>query len=308
MSRPREHNHESTVDASFAGVRLDKYIAEALNLFSRSQIQHRNLSARVNGKAVKLSSRVVEGDLVQLTFDEPAASEITPEDIPLDILYEDEDVVVINKPAGMVVHPAAGHWSGTVVQALMYHISGLRGRFDDPVRPGIVHRLDRDTTGVLIAAKHPAAVELLARQFKARTAKKTYIAMVKGQMNSTRGVFEGALARDPNNRKRYAVVNPGGKEAVTEYRLLHQAADFALVELRPRTGRTHQLRVHLSHDGHPIIGDPVYGRKSGPFAGLPLMLHAATLEISLPSGEPASFHAPLPQPFLTVWPTDLPLP
>jgi 23S rRNA pseudouridine1911/1915/1917 synthase len=296
---------EATVEPQHSGVRLDKYIADVLGLFSRSQIPHRQVTVQVNGAEAKLSTRLGAGDRLHISYEDPEPTAIEAEDIPLDILYEDADVVVINKPTGMVVHPAAGHWSGTVVQALLHHVRGLSEQFSDGVRPGIVHRLDRDTSGVLVAGKHPAAVESLAKQFKARTTRKTYLAMVKGQLASTSGVIETNLGRDAHHRKRFAVVSEGGKEAVTEYRLLHQGSSYAFVQLEPKTGRTHQLRVHMAHLGHPVVGDPIYSRQSNQFPELPLMLHAYRLEINLPDGTRHVFVAPLPERILRVAPADL---
>lgn len=300
-----ERQLETVVDAEHTGMRLDKYLADALDLFARSQIQHRNVRVTVKGSPVKLSTRLHEGDHLSVRYSQPQPLTLEPESIPLDLLYEDADVVVINKAAGMVVHPGAGNWHGTLVQALLGHIQGLRSAFPDGVRPGIVHRLDRETTGVIIAAKHPAASNFLAAQFKMRSTEKTYLAFVRGQLSNGSGMIDRPIARDPRHRKRFSVVSDGGKPAVTRYRVLWQDRDFSIVELHPKSGRTHQLRVHMAALGHPIVGDTLYGRAGGRFPHAPLMLHAGRLEIDLPSGGRRAFIAPLPDSFTSVWPASL---
>ena len=290
-------------------LRLDRYVAEYLGLLSRSQIKARGLMAGVNGKAVKLSRPVKKGDRIELEWNEAEPLNIIPEDIPLDIVYEDDRAVVINKPQGMVVHPGAGNRRGTLANALYYRKlqrcgsaalfaegEGGGGRTAG-LRPGIVHRLDKDTSGLIIAAYDDEALALLAGQFKSRTVKKTYAAIVKGIPRKARGRIETCIARDSRDRKRFAV-SDRGKAALTWYKVLKTWRTHSLLLLRPKTGRTHQLRIHLRYLGHPITGDPLYGFADPLFPGASLMLHAKNLAITLP-GETSDrlFKSPLPERF-----------
>ena len=288
----------SEIDETANGMRVDRYIAERLGLFPRSQIAHRDVMVRVDGSVVKLSYKVRSGETVEVEYAAPESASITPEDIELDIIFENEDVVVIDKPAGMVVHPAAGNWSGTLVQGLMYHVGQLAERFCDRARPGIVHRLDKDTSGIIIAAKHPDALAALAAQFKEHSAQKRYLAIVKGRLPHSRGTVDAAIARDPRHRKRFAVMDEGGKPAVTRYRVLKHYPRYSFVSLEPQTGRTHQLRVHMASLGCPVLGDPVYSRPDSTLPAASLALHAYQLTVRLPGSESAStFTAPLPERF-----------
>lgn len=281
--------------AGESGIRVDRYLAKGMRLFTRSQIDHRCVSVRVNGVPAKLSRRLHEGDRVEIEYHEPVAAKLNPEPIALDIVFENDNVVVVNKPAGMVVHPAAGNWSGTLAQALMHHVAGLPDRFGGSARPGIVHRLDKDTSGIIIAAKHPAALAELAAQFKSQSTGKEYLAIIKGSPPSTSGTISRAIARDPRNRKRFAVTDSGGKPAVTAYTVLRRFPAYCLVSLRPQTGRTHQLRVHMASLGCPILGDPIYARPDRRMPDATLALHAARLVIRLPGEtEPREFNAPVP--------------
>ena len=282
------------------GARLDRYVAENLRLLSRSQIRARGLSARVNGKSVKISLQVRCGDLLELSWGEADPVDLVPEDIPLDIMYEDRRAVVINKPQGMVVHPGAGNWRGTLANALYYRRLQRDGRSEtEGLRPGIVHRLDKDTSGVMVAAYDDEALAFLAGQFKAGRARKKYIAIANGIPRERKGRIETFIARDPKNRKLFAVAGRG-KAALTFYSVLRTWQRHSLVLLRPRTGRTHQLRVHMRHLGHPIVGDPLYGFADPMFPGASLMLHARSLAVVMPGESPFhewSFKAPLPQRF-----------
>jgi 23S rRNA pseudouridine1911/1915/1917 synthase len=291
------------------GLRLDRYVAEYRGLLSRSQIKSRGLKALVNGKEVKLSRIVKTGDHLELSWAEAEPVNLIPEDIPLDLIYEDERAVVINKAQGMVVHPGAGNRRGTLANALLFRrlcraglapgeipgnsaLGGLEG-----IRPGIVHRLDKDTSGVIIAAWDDEALAFLADQFKNRRVKKNYIALVPGILKAGEGRIETFIARDIRDRKRFAV-SGRGRIAITRYRVLHSWKSHSLLLLRPKTGRTHQLRVHLRHLGHPISGDPVYGRIDPLFPDCGLMLHARSLSIVLPDQDEArTFKAPLPERF-----------
>jgi 23S rRNA pseudouridine1911/1915/1917 synthase len=281
-------------------LRLDRYVAEHLKLLSRSQIRAKNLVARLNGKPVKLSRAVKSGDTLELTWEEAEPSLLIPEDLPLDVLYEDDRVVVVNKAQGMVVHPGAGNHSGTLANALLFRRLG-RGQAGTGFRPGIVHRLDKDTSGVIIAAYDDEALTFLADQFKNRSVRKTYAALVRGHPPAARGCIETRLGRDLRDRKRFAVTETTGKAAVTLYRLIKTWEGYSFLLLRPRTGRTHQIRVHLKHLGCPILGDPVYGKPDPRFSNAALMLHANRLSLVLPGGEPRTFTAPIPPRFRDVW-------
>jgi 23S rRNA pseudouridine1911/1915/1917 synthase len=291
---------------SGSSVRLDRYVAEELKLLTRSQLKTKLLSARLNGKPVKLSRPVKPGDLLDLSWAEPEPLYLAPEDIPLSILYEDDRVVVIDKAQGMVVHPGAGNRTGTLANALLHRRLSRAGLlpaanptdkavYNGSFRPGIVHRLDKDTSGVIIAAYDDAALAFLADQFKARTIKKTYGAIVLGTPREKSGLIDGRIVRDSHDRKRFTVSRDAGKPALTRYRVIRSWGVYSLLLLQPRTGRTHQLRVHLRTLGHPILGDPIYGSPDKRFPKAALMLHARTLFIRLPDRETQSlFKAPLP--------------
>jgi len=285
------------------GMRLDRYIAENLRLLSRSQIKARELKAAVNGKETKISHAVKNGDALELSWKEAEPINIIPENIPLDIVYEDQRAVVINKPQGMVVHPGAGNRRGTLANALYYRklernkLAEVEGQGP---RPGIVHRLDKDTSGVMIAAYDDEALAFLAEQFKSRKAKKTYIAIAHGIPTEKKGRIETFIARDPRDRKRFAVT-PRGRFAITRYAVIKTWPAYSLVLLRPKTGRTHQLRVHLRYLGYPIMGDPLYGFTDPLFPQASLMLHARSLAIILPGEDKERiFKAPLPERFTAI--------
>ena len=285
---------------------MDVFIAERLGLFTRSQARSRVVSLAVNGAAARMSRKLKLGDVVALSYADPPASDLRPENIPLSVLFENDEVIVIDKPQGLVVHPGSGNQSGTLVNALLFHSRNLAAGFPpgDP-RPGIVHRLDKDTSGVMIVAKNAPAHHFLAAQFQARSARKLYIAIVRGRMPSDAGRIETRLARDPRNRKKFACVSTGGRIAVTRYRVLRSFAagadTYAFVLLTPRTGRTHQLRVHMRHLGCPILGDPLYGPDDARFPDSTLLLHARSLSLTLPGeAQPRSFTAPVPARFRSV--------
>jgi 23S rRNA pseudouridine1911/1915/1917 synthase len=290
-------------------MRLDRYIAEYLGLLSRSQIKARELKAKVNGKDVKISRTVKSGDSLELSWNEAEPINIIPENIPLDILYEDRRVVVLNKAQGMVVHPGAGNRRGTLANALYFRSLEQANQQVDAIsdvgsRPGIVHRLDKETSGVMIAALDDEALAFLSGQFKARKTKKTYIAIVHGIPKEQKGRIETFIARDPKDRKRFAVATHG-KHALTFYSVLKTwqfgACRYSLVMLRPKTGRTHQLRVHLRYLGHSIIGDPLYGCADPLFPQASLMLHSRNLAITLPDEQSERvFKAPVPERFTTM--------
>ncbi|MDR1248360.1 MAG: RluA family pseudouridine synthase [Treponema sp.] len=294
--------YSGAVEGGFDGFRLDSYVAEKLKLLTRSQLKAKLLDAKLNGKPVKLSRPVQSGDMLELAWADPEPLTLIPEDLPLDVLYEDDRVVVLNKAPGMVVHPGAGNRRGTLANALLYRRlnrsgppAALSSSVPGSCRPGIVHRLDKDTSGVIIASYDDAALAFLADQFKERTVKKTYAAIVRGTPREAAGIIETRIVRDSRDRKRFAVSADRGKAALTRYRVIRSWGAYSLLALQPRTGRTHQLRIHLRHLGHPILGDPVYGIPDRQFPKAGLMLHARTLVIILPGQDrPSLFKAPLP--------------
>ncbi len=292
-----------TVSAGQTG-RLDKYLVECLPDLSRARIQNliKDEKVTVSGKVTTKTGHDVEpGDEVIIVIPPLQSSELIPEDIPLDIVFQNEDLVIINKPAGMVVHPAAGHYSGTLVHAALAAIPDLQG-IGGEERPGIVHRLDKETSGLIVMAKNEKTHRWLQDQFKTRTVKKVYLALVDGKPPTPTGRIEAEIARDPSHRKQMAVVSDGrGRPAVTEYQTLEQFADFTLLEAHPLTGRTHQIRLHLAFLGCPIVGDTVYGHKKSSLVLDRHFLHAARLSLRFPGEkELHTFEAPLPPELLKV--------
>jgi len=284
------------------GTRVDKYIAQKTTELSRSTVQKllRDGQITVNGRVPKASYKVELGDRVVVRVPPPQPIETRPEMIPLKIVYEDADIIVVDKQAGMVVHPAHGHYSGTLVNAVLAHCPDLSG-IGGELRPGIVHRLDKDTSGLIVVAKNDSAHSDLQRQFKQRLVAKTYLALTEGRLAAARGVIDAPIGRHPRQRKRMAVVPQGGREARTEYTVREYFPQQTLVEARPITGRTHQIRIHFAAIGHPLAGDRVYGYRK---QRLPLrrhFLHAVILAFALPStGERAEFHSDLPDDLTTV--------
>lgn len=276
--------------------RLDKYVTESIEGdVSRSQIQLwiEQGHVTVNGRTVKANYKLSAGEQVEVRVPQPESVDIVAEDIPLEIVYEDADVIVVNKPRGMVVHPAVGHSSGTLVNALMFHCKDLSG-INGELRPGIVHRIDKDTSGLLMAAKNDKAHASLSAQLKDHSVSRIYNALVRGNIAHTHGTVEAHLARDPHDRKMYTVVQAGGKHAITHFNVIERFGDYALLELKLETGRTHQIRAHMKFIGHPLVGDPMYGR-SGGIKMQGQALHAASLGFTHPTtGERLEFSAPLP--------------
>jgi 23S rRNA pseudouridine1911/1915/1917 synthase len=293
-----------TVPADLAGTRLDAFLAAQLADVSRATI-HRAIQGGdclVNERAPKASYKVRVGDEIHLDLPEVLPLEAAPENIPLDIVYEDDEVIVVNKPAGMVVHPGAGVQSGTLANALVYHFNHLSHQ--NSIRPGIVHRLDVGTSGLLVVAKTDRAHQHLAAQFEARTTEKHYTALVYGVVKAEAGRIDAPIGRDPHNRVKMAV-QPRGRDALTVYRVVERFADFTLLDAEIKTGRTHQIRVHLAHLKHPIVGDVTYDggrvnmvkearlRRAIEKLGRPF-LHAASLGFAHPNGQSLSFAVPLP--------------
>lgn len=258
----REYNF--TITPGEADQRLDRYLTKHLpNSVSRSRIQKLIADGlvKVNGKPTKAHHKLKVGEALAVTIPPPTKPEVNPEDIPLDVVYEDDHLLVVNKPPGMVVHPAAGNFSGTLVNALLHRCDSLSG-IGEVLKPGIVHRLDKDTSGLLVVAKTDQAHQGLAKQFKDRTVHKRYVGIVKGPMAFDEGIIDEPVGRHPRYRDKMAIVQAGGREAVTQYKVLQRFKGFSLVELAPKTGRTHQIRAHLAYVGHPIIGDKEYGSRS----------------------------------------------
>ena len=275
------------------GVRLDRYVCERLAELSRTRIQKLIADGyiTVNEQIAKAGLKLNAGDRLKVILPPPPPSPLTPEAIPLNIIYEDDDLLVIDKPAGLTVHPAPGHPAHTLVNAILARFPRLAA-LSDSLRPGIVHRLDRDTSGVMVVAKNSLAQTKLVEQFKSHSVAKAYLVLVKGRLTPENGVIEAPIGRDPRDRKRMAVVAKG-REARTEYRVIKYIGDYTLLEVMPETGRTHQIRVHFAAIGYPVVGDKVYGVKS-PFLSRQF-LHASRLGFRLPStGKYMEFKSELP--------------
>ncbi|SLM19203.1 Pseudouridine synthase [uncultured spirochete] len=340
ISATSSHSFWEGVASPPEPMRADRYLSEILKLMTRSQLKARNARLFCNGKEVKLSHKLKHDDSLSLEWTEEPPEEIVPEPVPLKILYQDDGVFVIDKPQGMVTHPAAGNWHGTLANGVLWLSGGSRPVSESqellvpphPPRAGIVHRLDKDTSGVIIVARTASAHEFLSRQFRDRQVRKEYFAIVRGRPPASEGRIDTWLARSPRDRKKFAVSQPGrGKHALTLYKIRavwnlsaanangspsaaasgpgarHRAsgskasaksATYSLLALYPKTGRTHQLRVHCAHIGCPILGDPIYSKKDTLFPDATLMLHARRLKIRLPSrSEPSVFKAPVPKRF-----------
>ena len=290
-----------TVASDTVSVRIDRYLTEQCPELSRSYIQKllKDQKVKADHKTVKANYKVQPGQEIVVEIPDAEPLDIQPEDIPLDILYEDPYLLVVNKPKGMVVHPAAGHTGGTLVNAVMAHcgenLSGING----VLRPGIVHRIDKDTTGALLVCKTDEVHRSLAEQLKEHSIKRRYRAIVRGNLKEDTGTIEGPIGRHPTDRKKMAINYKNGKDAVTHYKVLERFGQYTYVECRLETGRTHQIRVHMSSIGHPLLGDTVYGSGKDPFHLEGQTLHAMILGFIHPiTGEYMEFSAPLPEYFL----------
>ena len=279
------------------GERIDSFLSGKTE-FTRTRIQQliKDKNITVNGKATKSSYKIEENDEIVIEVPEAETTEIKPENIKIDIVYEDSDIAVINKQAGLVVHPAHGHYSGTLVNAILYHIKDLSG-INGEIRPGIVHRLDKDTSGLIVIAKNDKVHTALTEMFQEKKIRKTYLAILKGKLNKTEGKVVTQIGRDKNDRKKMTVIDDitKGKTAITNYKVVSQNNLFTLVKVNIETGRTHQIRVHMRHLGYPILGDSVYGRKDNEKRQ---MLHAYKLEFLHPvTGHQMEFTGEIPEDF-----------
>ena len=282
------------------GERIDKYLSEQLEDMTRSHIQKliKENMVRVNGMAVKSNFKLSASDQIEVEIPELKEPDILPENIPLDILYEDQDILVVNKPKGMVVHPAPGHYTGTLVNAIMYHCKDNLSGINGVLRPGIVHRIDMDTTGSLLICKNDRAHQALAEHLKEHSITRKYHAIVHGRLKEDEGTIDKPIGRHPIDRKKMSVHCTNGREAITHYRVLKRFQQFTYIECQLETGRTHQIRVHMSSIGHPILGDQIYGPAKCPYKLQGQTLHAKVLGITHPiTGEYMEFDAPLPDYF-----------
>lgn len=298
MNEPGNINEELKLIAGVRdeGERLDVFCAheteETRSLIQKLIAQEK---IKINGKVAKTGQKIKAGDMIDIVFPPPQELEAVPEDIPISIVYEDEDIAVVDKAQGMVVHPAAGNERGTLVNALLFHLHDLSG-IGGVLRPGIVHRIDKMTSGLLVIAKNDMAHNSLSEQIKEHTAGRVYLALAEGNFREDHGTIDAPVGRHPRDRKKMAVLAAGGREAVTHWRVLARFGDYTLLEVRLETGRTHQIRVHMSHIGHPLAGDTVYGRSKAQLGLEGQALHACRLHLKHPrTDEEMLFCAPLPQ-------------
>ncbi len=282
------------------GLRIDKYLSEQMTSYSRSHIQKllKDQCVQVNNLPVKVNYKLRTEDQIKVCLPEPETLNVEPENIPLDILYEDQDLLVVNKPKGMVVHPAAGHYSGTLVNALMYHCKDQLSGINGILRPGIVHRIDMDTTGTLVVCKNDISHQSLAEQLKEHSITRRYRAIVHGRLKED-GTVNAPIGRHPTDRKKMSIHAKNGKPAITHYRILKQYKEYTYIECQLETGRTHQIRVHMASIGHPLLGDQIYGPSKVPYKNLQgQTLHAMILGFLHPTTQKyMEFEAPLPEYF-----------
>lgn len=296
-----EEQYTLVTETGINGIRLDKYLSDRLpDAITRSFLQKliKEEQVTVDGKLQKANYKLKPEQTIQITIPPAEETAILPEDIPLDILYEDNDLLIVNKPKDMVVHPSAGHYTGTLVNAIMFHckesLSGINGE----IRPGIVHRIDKDTTGSLIICKNDESHLKIAEQIKEHSVKRIYRGIVSGTLKESEGTVEGNIGRHPIDRKKMALVTKGGKPAITHYKVLEQFKNAAYMEFRLETGRTHQIRVHMASIGHPLLGDTVYGNAKNPYKLNGQTLHAMTIGFIHPTtGEYLEVSAPIPEYF-----------
>lgn len=288
------------VTSKDTGHRIDKYLSEEFSEYTRSFLQKllKDQQVCVNDVPVKANYKLRAHDIIRICIPEPVDTDIIPEDIPLDILYEDDDLLVVNKPKNMVVHPSAGHLSGTLVNAVMYHCKDSLSGINGEIRPGIVHRIDKDTTGSLIICKNDETHLDIAEQIKIHSVTRIYEGIVVGNFKTLSGTIEGDIGRHPNDRKKMAIVTKNGKPAITHYKVLEQFQGYSYVQFQLETGRTHQIRVHMASIGHPLVGDTVYGSSKQRFHLQGQTLHAKTIGFVHPkTKEYLEISAPLPEYF-----------
>lgn len=292
---------EMIVDEEAEG-RIDAYLAEELDEVSRSYIQRliKKEYITVNGSNIKAKYKICEGDKIEIRLPKPKKLQVLPEDIDIDIVYEDKDLAVVNKPRGMVVHPAPGNYSGTLVNALLYHLKSLSS-INGIIRPGIVHRIDKDTTGLLMVAKNNFSHMGLSEQLKEHSINRRYWALVNGNIREDSGTINAPIGRHPVDRKKMAVVHRNSRDAITHFKVLERFGDYTLIEAKLETGRTHQIRVHMSYISHPVVGDPVYGRKNEKYNLKGQLLHAKIIGFIHPRNEEyMEFDSELPNDFMRI--------
>ncbi len=303
MEKEMSENLIFVPDSFLAGTRIDKFLSDEREDLSRSYIQQLidEKKVLVNDAKIKPSYKLREGDVISLTVPEPEELKIEPEDIPINIVYEDDDIVVVDKPQGMVVHPAAGHYSGTLVNALMFHCKDSLSSINGVMRPGIVHRIDMNTSGLLVVCKNNNSHKALAEQFSVHSITREYTAIVYDHFKASEGTVDAPIARSKNDRKKMAI-DQSGRRAVTHYSVIEPLdKNFTLIKARLETGRTHQIRVHMASIKHPLLGDDVYGPKNCPFKLEGQMLHAGKLGFIHPStGKYIEFESPLPEYFTRI--------
>lgn len=293
-------NYKFIVDDAYAGERIDKTLSELLDNQTRSYIQKliKDNAINVNGSIVKANYKLRDEDVIEVTIPDAKALDVKAQDIPLDILYEDNDILMINKPKGMVVHPCAGHTEGTLVNAVMFHCQNNLSGINGVLRPGIVHRIDMDTTGVLVVCKNDMSHLSITEQLKVHSITRRYRAIVHNNVKEDEGSVEGPIGRNPNDRKKMAVNYKNGKDAVTHYKVLERFGNFTYIECELETGRTHQIRVHMASINNPLLGDTLYGPAKCPYKLEGQMLHAMVLGLKHPrTGEYIEVSAPLPEYF-----------
>lgn len=296
-----EEQYTLVTETGINGIRLDKYLSDRLpDAITRSFLQKliKEEQVTVDGRLQKANYKLKPEQTIQITIPPAEETAILPEDIPLDILYEDNDLLIVNKPKDMVVHPSAGHYTGTLVNAIMFHCKGSLSGINGEIRPGIVHRIDKDTTGSLIICKNDESHLKIAEQIKEHSVKRIYRGIVSGTLKESEGTVEGNIGRHPIDRKKMALVTKGGKPAITHYRVLEQFKNAAYMEFHLETGRTHQIRVHMASIGHPLLGDTVYGNAKNPYILNGQTLHAMTIGFIHPTtGEYLEVSAPIPEYF-----------
>lgn len=296
-----EEQYTLVTETEINGIRLDKYLSDRLpDAITRSFLQKliKEEQVTVDGRLQKANYKLKPEQTIQITIPPAEETAILPEDIPLDILYEDNDLLIVNKPKDMVVHPSAGHYTGTLVNAIMFHCKGSLSGINGEIRPGIVHRIDKDTTGSLIICKNDESHLKIAEQIKEHSVKRIYRGIVSGTLKESEGTVEGNIGRHPIDRKKMALVTKGGKPAITHYRVLEQFKNAAYMEFCLETGRTHQIRVHMASIGHPLLGDTVYGNAKNPYKLNGQTLHAMTIGFIHPTtGEYLEVSAPIPEYF-----------